>query len=167
MNSSRLKNKFLRSDFVILDLSPPLCRCTYAFSLHTVLPSTKVRMLFLYYFVNYCQSKNQKQLYKIKKLLHKATEKCRIKTPKTALRSILRFLTIQWRWEWIILVIWIAHLFLFGNESQKKKFMAHVRLDLNSPSPNTSQDAFRWTNPLLPLWEYVLYGWPQQQKWNG
>ena len=137
MNRSRLKNKFLRSYFVILDLSPPLCRCTYAFSLHTLLPSTKVRMLFLYYFVNYCQSKNQKQLYKIKKLLHKATGKCRIKTPQRALRSILRFLTIRWRWEWIILVIWIAHfiLFLFGNKSQKKNYGARTPRPELPPPP--------------------------------
>ena len=37
------------------------------------------------YFVNYYQSKNHKQCYKIKKLLCKAIGKCQIKTPERAL----------------------------------------------------------------------------------
>ena len=38
--------------------------------------------------MNYYQSKNHKQRYKIKKSLHKAVAKCRIKTPRWALGSL-------------------------------------------------------------------------------
>ena len=38
------------------------------------------------YFVNYYQSKNHKQRHQIKKLLYKAIGKCRIKTPRRAMK---------------------------------------------------------------------------------
>ena len=57
------------------------------------------------YFANYCRSKNHKQRDKIKKLLYKAIGKCRIKTPKRALGSRLRFLNVKGTSEWIIVAI--------------------------------------------------------------
>ena len=96
--------------------SLPLCTCTYAFSLHPLPPLWHV------YFANYYQSKNHKQRYKIKKILFKAIGECQIKIPKRARGSSLHFLTVQRRWKWIILAMWIAHfvLFLLCNEPSKK-----------------------------------------------
>ena len=74
------------------------------------------------YFVNYYQSKNHKQRYKTKKLLYKTIWQCPIKTARRDLRSSLHFLILWVRWEWIILIIEIAHfiLFLFSNKHEKK-----------------------------------------------
>ena len=91
--------KYIRSDCVILDSFHP-CNCTFAFSLHSLLPSASVRTLFSkedmteIYSVNLYQSKNQKR-YKIKKLLYKAVGKCQIKRQRRALGSILHFLTAR------------------------------------------------------------------------
>ena len=57
------------------------------------------------YFVNYYQSKNHKHRCKIKKLLYKAIGKYQIKIPRRALGKSLRFLTVQEKWEWMILAI--------------------------------------------------------------
>ena len=67
------------------------CTCTCTFILHPLLPSTNVQILSIkedmteIYFLNYYQSKNHKQHYKIKKLLWKAIGKCQTKTPRRAL----------------------------------------------------------------------------------
>ena len=64
---------------------PPLhpCTCTYIFSLHSPFPPASTSLPILSfkedteeeYFLNYYQSKNHKQNYKIKKLLYKAIAK--------------------------------------------------------------------------------------------
>ena len=64
---------------------------------------------------------------------------CRIKIPRKALGSSLRFLTVQGRWEWIRLqkfLIWIAHflLFLFCNEPVKKNLWRTLTAETSSPS---------------------------------
>ena len=83
---------------------------------------------------------NRKHCYKIKKRLYKAAGKCHVKTPKGALGSSLRFLSVQGRWKWMIFALWIAHCILFLLCSQlAKKIMAYVRLQLNLLSPHTSQ----------------------------
>ena len=104
---------------------PPHCTCRYAFSLHLLLPLARtyryfIKKIWQIYFVNYFQSKNHKQRYKIRN--YKAIRKCQIKTPRKTVGSILCFLTVWERWEWIILDVWIAHfpLFLFCKEPAKK-----------------------------------------------
>ena len=81
--------KYVRSGSVILDPPSP-CTCTYTFSLHP-LPLVRangydfLKKMWERYFVNYYESKNQKQRYKIKKLLYKAIGKFWIKAPIRAL----------------------------------------------------------------------------------
>ena len=65
------------------------------------------------YFLCYYQSKSHKQRNKIKQLLNKPIKKCRIKTPRRVLGWSLHFLTVRGRWEWIVLVIWLAHFIYF------------------------------------------------------
>ena len=88
------------------------------------------------YFVNKYQSKNQKQRYKIQKLLCK----CRIKTPRKALGLSLRFLTVWRRCEWIILSVSIAHfiLFLFCSKLPEKRYGVRTIAAEPPPSPTTS-----------------------------
>ena len=80
---------------------PPLhpCTCTYIFSLHSPFPPASTSLLILSfkedteeeYFLNYYQSKNHKQNYKIKKLLYKAIAKCCI-----VLNSLLCRVIFSW-----------------------------------------------------------------------
>ena len=87
-------------------------------------PCTSVQIVFFnkdmteIYFANYYESKNHRQRYKIKRLLYKSVGKCRIEAQNRALGMSLYFSSLQERWEWIILTIWIAHfiLFLFCNK---------------------------------------------------
>ena len=103
------------------------------------------------YFVNYYQSKNHKQCYKIKKLLCKAIGKCQIKTPERALGSRLRFLTVRGRYKWIILAVWIAHVsFQFCYESMKKNYSVRTLTDEPPPSP-TRVSTLLAGAPLPPL----------------
>ena len=101
----------------ILHCSPP-CTCTYAFSLHPLLP---VRVYGYYFlikmcqicFVNSYQSNNHRQRYKIKKLVQ-SYQKIQIKTPRRAFdRVCIFFLTTPERWEWIILAVWTVHFLYF------------------------------------------------------
>ena len=57
----------------------------------------------IYFEIYYYRLKDHKLRDKIKKILYKAIGKCRIKTPRRALGSRVRFLTVRRRWEWIIL----------------------------------------------------------------
>ena len=56
-------------------------------------------------------------------------------------------LTVQERWEWIILAISEArfNLFLFCNKPEKKIYGVRTLTAEHSPSPHTSQYAFSWT----------------------
>ena len=100
----------------ILHCSPP-CTCTYAFSLHPLLP---VRVYGYYLlikmcqicFVNSYQSNNHRQRYKIKKLVQ-SYQKIQIKTPRRAFDRVCIFLTTPGRWEWIILAVWTVHFLYF------------------------------------------------------
>ena len=62
----------------------PNCTCTNDFILHPLAPSMSIPIsiskedMAEMYFVNYYESKNHKQRYKIKKLLYKAIGKCPI-----------------------------------------------------------------------------------------
>ena len=49
-------------------------------------------------------------------------------------------LTVRGRWEWTILVVWIAHLKL-----QKNNYCIYTLTAETPPCPNTSQYTFRWT----------------------
>ena len=110
--------------------------------------------------MNYYQSKNHKQIYKMKKLLYKTIGRLRIKTPRRALESSLHFLTVQERWEWIILAVWIAHFFLFYfcfvTNLRKKFFWRTYAYSWTSSSPYTIQFVFSWTTLpppcVLTLW---------------
>ena len=130
--------------------------CTYAFSLRILPPARAYGYYFLkkicqIYFVNYYQSKNHKQFYKIKKLLCKAIGKCQIKTPERALGSRLRFLTVRGRYKWIILAVWIAHVsFQFCYESMKKNYSVRTLTDEPPPSP-TRVSTLLAGAPLPPL----------------
>ena len=98
--------KYAHSDFVILDL-PPKEDMTDIFCefLSIKEPQTTLQNKETTIQSYWKMSKNPKQRYKIKKLLYKAIGKCPIKTPRRALRLSLRFLTIQGRWERIILAV--------------------------------------------------------------
>ena len=55
---------------------------------------------------------------------------------RTTLGSRLYFLTVQERWEWITLAIWVAHFFCFYFVMKRRKsLMTYVRLQLNLPLP--------------------------------
>ena len=98
--------------------------------------------------MNCYQSKNHKQCYKIKKLLYKSIGKCRIKTPRGALRLRMGFLTVRGRLEWIILAVAFFILFLFCNEPAKKNYnVRKFTAEPPRPSSHTSQHAFTWTTP--------------------
>ena len=146
----------MRSDFVILN--PPF----HSVRAHTLLAYTPSPPLWHAYFANYYQSKNHKQRYKIKKILFKAIGECQIKIPKRARGSSLHFLTVQRRWKWIILAMWIAHfvLFLLCNEPSKKIYDVPALTAESPSSPLMSQYAFIWTNPLPPWSVHTLWMTP-------
>ena len=111
--------KYVRSDFVILDL-PSLTVCAYALLAYAPSPLVRAyvyrffkRNMTEIYFVNFYQSKHRKQRYKIKKLLYKGIKKCQIKTPRRALGSRVCLLTLRKRWEWLILAVRIAYFLYF------------------------------------------------------
>ena len=94
-------------------LPPPPCEFTYAFSLHPLTSSRSTTVQILFFkedmtetcFVNYYQSKNHKQRYKIKRILCKTIGKCRIKTPRKALGIKVTLSNCMGEWEWIILAV--------------------------------------------------------------
>ena len=101
----------MRSDFVI--------------SAYTLFPflATRGRIVFYkeditnVYFANYYQSKNHNSLFKNKETTGQSYRKISNKNTKKSLRISLDFLTLQERWEWIILAIWVIS-FLFCNENK-------------------------------------------------
>ena len=80
---------YVRSHFIILDVP------AHTLLAYTTSPKVSAQILFFkediaeIYFVNYYQSKNQKQRFKIKKLLYKDIGKFQIKTPRRALVAVL------------------------------------------------------------------------------
>ena len=146
--------KYIGSEFVILD--PPLiCMCTYTSTYaQTCTYERTLKKIWQMYFVNYYQSKNHKQRYKIKKLLRRAITKCWIITPSRALGSRLHFLNVWGKWEWIFVAVWITHflyfIYVYSKPSRKKIYGARM------PAHFTP----RWIT-LRPPRAYVLYGWPQ------
>ena len=68
---------------VCLSFIPPLLLCTYtdAFNLHLPKKIYFVNDMKKIYFLNYYQSKNSKQRYKIKKLLHKTPNCSKMANP--------------------------------------------------------------------------------------
>ena len=123
------------------------CTYTYALNLHPSTHRDNLLSLTEICLVNYYQSKNHKQGYKIKKLLCEAIGKCSIKAPVRDLESSLRFLTVRRRWEWIILSIWIVPfvLFLIFNKPAKKKLYGGRTLAVEpppTPSPHMNRYVF-------------------------
>ena len=73
--------------------------------------------------------------------------KMSIQNTKKSLGTKLVLLTVRERWEWTILVVWMAHLLCsyFVTKLRKENYGAHTLTAETPPSPNTSQYAFRWT----------------------
>ena len=95
-------------------------------------PGTSLRI----YFVNYDQSKSNKQRYKMKKkLLCKAVRKCRIKTPIRALGIEVALSKCTGKIVMDNFRCLNGSFFLFCSKTREKKIMAHVRLQMNLPSP--------------------------------
>ena len=119
-------------------------------------PCTSVQIVFFnkdmteIYFANYYESKSHRQRYKIKRLLYKSVGKCRIEAQNRALGMSLYFSSLQERWEWIILTIWIAHfiLFLFCNKPVANFYVVRTVTAELPPPLHTSQYTFSWnTHP--------------------
>ena len=85
--------------------------------------------------------------------MYKAIGKYPIKEPVRDLGPKLYFLTVQRKWEWIILANWIVPfiLFLIFDKSAKKKKKNGGRIYTveppSTPSSNMSQYVFSWTTP--------------------
>ena len=124
----------------ILHCSPP-CTCTYAFSLHPLLP---VRVYGYYLlikmcqicFVNSYQSNNHRQRYKIKKLVQ-SYQKIQIKTPRRAFDRVCIFLnyTGEMGMDNFGCLNSSLSLFLFCNKPVKKKLWCTYAHSWTSPSP--------------------------------
>ena len=91
-------------------IPPPPCTCTYLFSLHPLPVSTNLRILSFKedmadMFCELLSIKEPQTTFKMKNLLYKAIGNCRITIPRRTLGSSLCFLTVQRRWEWIVLAV--------------------------------------------------------------
>ena len=69
--------------------------------------------------------------------MYKAIRKCQIKIPRRVLGLSLCFLTIQGRWEWIILSIWIFNFqyFYFVTNLQKNYGLQTLTAETSPSSP--------------------------------
>ena len=75
-----------------------------------------------------------------------------IQNTKKSLSIEVVLLTVRGRWEWIILVVWIAHLLYFYFVTKpRKKTMAYVRLQLKLSLPPIWASTFLAGPPFPPL----------------
>ena len=106
--------------------------------------------------MNYYQSKDDKQSYKIKELLCKTIEKCRFKTPRRALGIEVVLCNSTREMGMDNFSCLNSSYFYFVTNLQKKTYGACTLTD--EPTPSSMRSSTLVAGPSLPLRAYVLYG---------